>query len=256
MDATPPPMDVTPCLMQAAADYAIPPRALLALNIVLTSGGPLRAPKPANTKLQPFPINTAWRAALASQQGPMGDLCGSGRVTAYILRYEINLANGDFWQGLGRLPHSKPPGQASLSDALGAVVEAASQRQGLDVRLVHAVIHVESAYAAAARSPKGALGLMQVMPATAARYGVHDAASLLRPEVNVDIGTRYLRDLSERYHGNHTLILAAYNAGEGAVAKYGNRMPPYPETRDYVRKVLTLYAPAFTRWVYEASLQF
>jgi soluble lytic murein transglycosylase-like protein len=219
---------------------------MLALNRVLTSGD----------KLQPFPISPAWRAVLPGSAVQARDLCGSGRVTAYILRYEINQANGDFWQGLGRWPISKPPGQAQLGEAFSAIVQSASQRQGLDARWVDAVIRVESGYVAAARSPKGALGLMQVMPATAARYGVRDAASLFRPEVNVEIGTRYLRDLSQRYHGNRALILAAYNAGEGAVATYGNRMPPYPETRDYVRKVLTLYAPAFTQWVYEASLQF
>jgi soluble lytic murein transglycosylase-like protein len=248
----------TPCLMQAAADYAIPARALLALNVALTK----HAESGVTTPRPPFPISRAWRVALArdqplfTEQRLTCDVCWSGRAAAYILRYEINLAQGDFWQGVSRMPYSVPPGHMQRGEALRAVVSAASQRHGLDMRLVEAVIQVESGYVVPARSHKGALGLMQVIPATAARYGVHSSTELLQPAVNIEVGTRYLRDLTTRFRGNIPLTLAAYNAGEGAVAKYGNHIPPYPETRDYVRKVLSLYAPAFTHAVYEASQQF
>jgi soluble lytic murein transglycosylase-like protein len=121
------------------------------------------------------------------------------------------------------------------------MVTMASRRHGLDPRLVGALVHVESAYQTKARSPKGALGLMQIMPATGARYGVGAARDLLDPATNIDVGTRYLRDLHEMFDGRVELILAAYNAGEGAVKRYGNRIPPYRETQDYVRKILRLY---------------
>ena len=103
--------------------------------------------------------------------------------------------------------------------------------------LVLAVIEVESRFNAQALSPKGAQGLMQLMPATAKRYGVRNP---FNPEENLRGGIRYLKDLLARFPSLE-LALAAYNAGENAVAKYGNRVPPYPETRSYVPRVLSAY---------------
>lgn len=124
---------------------------------------------------------------------------------------------------------------------LQAIVASAASRHGVDPRLVQAVIQVESAFNAKARSPKGARGLMQLMPATAARFGATAETDLFNPAVNVDLGTRYLRVLSEQFDDRLDLVLAAYNAGEGAVMRNGYVVPPYRETRDYVRKVLDLY---------------
>ena len=124
---------------------------------------------------------------------------------------------------------------------LQLMVQQASRKHGLDPRLVGALVHVESAYQTQARSPKGALGLMQIMPATGARYGVGSTRELLDPATNIDVGARYLRDLNEMFDGRVDLVLAAYNAGEGAVKRYGNRIPPYRETQDYVRRILKLY---------------
>lgn len=117
------------------------------------------------------------------------------------------------------------------------LVRKAAHRYRLDSALIHAVITAESSYDPEAISHKGAVGLMQLMPETARRYGVRNRRN---PVENVYGGARYLRDLLFRFN-DLTLALAAYNAGENAVAKYGNRVPPYRETRDYVRKVLEYY---------------
>lgn len=117
------------------------------------------------------------------------------------------------------------------------IAKAAAKHQ-MDPRLLHAVIQAESAYNANAVSSAGAVGLMQLMPDTARRYGVMDRRDA---EQNIDGGTRYLKDLLAMFNSNLKLAVAGYNAGEGAVMKYNNSVPPYPETRNYVQQVLTLY---------------
>lgn len=111
----------------------------------------------------------------------------------------------------------------------------AAAEAGLDPALVHAVIQVESAYRADAVSTKGALGLMQLMPETALRFGSPDASE---PKANLRAGTRYLRALLDRFDQRTDLALAAYNAGEGAVLRHAGNIPPYPETQRYVPAVL------------------
>lgn len=115
------------------------------------------------------------------------------------------------------------------------LIESAAKRHRLAPELVHAVIRAESAYDPRARSPAGACGLMQLMPATAQRFAVRDVWD---PAQNIEGGVAFLRVLIDRFEGDLKLVLAAYNAGEGAVAKYGNRIPPYRETQQYVRRVL------------------
>lgn len=117
-------------------------------------------------------------------------------------------------------------------------VRAAALANGLEPELIHAVISVESNYQPAARSPAGAVGLMQLMPQTARRYNVRNP---LDPQQNILGGARYLRDLMEAFSNNVTLVLAAYNAGEKAVERHGNRIPPFSETLAYVPKVLARY---------------
>jgi soluble lytic murein transglycosylase-like protein len=116
------------------------------------------------------------------------------------------------------------------------LIERASRRHGVPAALVKAVIHAESAFDPEAVSPKGAMGLMQLMPATAKRLGV---AEPYRARENVEGGTRYLRSLHDRY-GSWTHTLAAYNAGPTAVDHYRG-VPPYTETRQYVKRVLSYY---------------
>lgn len=129
--------------------------------------------------------------------------------------------------------------QAPAAD-LETLLQAAAARHGLEPALVRAVVSVESAFRARAVSPKGALGLMQLMPSTAAAVGVQDAFD---PAQNLEGGTRHLASLLRAYGGDLQKALAAYNAGAGAVARYGG-VPPYRETRDYVGKVLRKYKGA------------
>jgi soluble lytic murein transglycosylase-like protein len=119
------------------------------------------------------------------------------------------------------------------------LIDVAARDAALDPALVHAVISIESGYNHTARSPKGALGLMQVMPATAARYGVRDPGR--SPAANLKAGTLYLSDLMQLFDSRIDLVLAAYNAGENAVLRYGQRIPPYRETQQYVPAVLARY---------------
>jgi soluble lytic murein transglycosylase-like protein len=120
------------------------------------------------------------------------------------------------------------------------LVEQAARRHDVDPNLVHAVIRQESGYDPFAVSSKGAMGLMQLMPDTADRFGVRN---IFDPAENVRGGVRYLRHLLDRYNGDPALTLAAYNAGEGAVERYGD-VPPYRETIDYVSRVRRMYDPA------------
>ena len=116
------------------------------------------------------------------------------------------------------------------------IIDAVSVRHGVDSALVYALIEVESAYRPSARSPKGAMGLMQLMPATAKQYALSDPFD---PTANIEAGIRHLRSLLDRYDDDVDSALAAYNAGEGPVRKFGG-VPPYPETRRYVAKIREL----------------
>jgi soluble lytic murein transglycosylase-like protein len=150
-----------------------------------------------------------------------------------------------------------PPAPAANPDPTGALVAGGGPfwttgnrsidglirlyggRYGVDPYLIYCVMRQESSFRAGAVSVKGATGLMQLMPGTAARYGV---TNIYDPAQNIAGGTRYLRDLLRLFNGRVDLVLAGYNAGEGAVMKYGYRVPPYRETRDYVQRIGARYA--------------
>jgi soluble lytic murein transglycosylase-like protein len=124
---------------------------------------------------------------------------------------------------------------------LDRLIYDVGQREGVDPRFIHAVIWQESKYIVAARSHAGAQGLMQLMPATAKRFGCEDPND---PAANIEAGTKYLHWLLKRFSGNVELALAGYNAGEGSVDKY-NGIPPYNETRNYVKIISQRYGKTY-----------
>jgi soluble lytic murein transglycosylase-like protein len=132
--------------------------------------------------------------------------------------------------------------------AVSPLLREASKTHGIDYSLLKAVIATESGFNPRAVSPKGAVGLMQLIPPTAQRYGVTAskgstiAKKLTDPRINIRAGARYLADLIRMFPGRLDLALAAYNAGEGAVQRAGNRIPNYPETQNYVKTVMQLHA--------------
>lgn len=119
------------------------------------------------------------------------------------------------------------------------IIRAAADRYGVDADLIHCVIAIESNFNPKAISPKNARGLMQLMPQTAAQFGVRD---IFNPRENVEAGTRYLKDMLARYNNDLTLALAAYNAGPERVEQFGRRVPPYAETIKYVQRISRSYA--------------
>lgn len=134
-------------------------------------------------------------------------------------------------------PVSSPAPSPSLP--FDTLVQTTARDYSLDAALLHAIVSVESGYDALAVSPKGAIGLMQVRPQTGARFGFR---RLEDPAENLRAGASYLQWLLTRFDGDLSLALAAYNAGEGAVLRYGRQVPPFRETQDYVRKVMAGYS--------------
>ena len=133
-----------------------------------------------------------------------------------------------------RFRSTRPATPSAARERFEPLVQEHAARHSLRPDLVRAVIQVESGFNPGATSPKGAMGLMQLMPGTARELGVRNPYD---PADNIRGGTAYLRQLLDRYDGNEELALAAYNAGSGAVDRYGRQVPPYRETQDYVRKV-------------------
>jgi soluble lytic murein transglycosylase-like protein len=142
---------------------------------------------------------------------------------------------GETPKEIGRLAaHQNPQLFRADPSAYDRLIRRVAAEHKVDFALVKAVMHVESAFNPYARSDKGALGLMQLLPATAKRYGIDD---IYDPTQNVVAGVKHLKYLLETFNNTHKLALAAYNAGENAVLRHRG-IPPYPETQNYVRKVM------------------
>jgi len=161
-----------------------------------------------------------------------GEIRAHRSLVAELLPDEVPFAKAVAIQALEASAAAARPSPSLLD--IHARIDRIAQTVGIDRRLVHAVVRVESNYDPRAISPKGAMGLMQLMPATARQYRVEDPFDV---DQNLEAGMRHLRGLLNRF--DRSRALAAYNAGEGAVSKYGG-VPPYRETQDYVRRILAL----------------
>jgi soluble lytic murein transglycosylase-like protein len=162
------------------------------------------------------------------KRGPMSIFIEAARVD----RIEVEAAEVVAQSG------KKASGWSTGRAGLDSLIRQNGNKYNVDPYLIFLVMEQESHFNPRVVSPKGARGLMQLMPGTAARFGVrrpHD------PAQNISGGTRYLRELLNRFNNRVDLVLASYNAGEGAVAKFGNRVPPYRETRNYVKKISYRY---------------
>jgi hypothetical protein len=245
-------------LLRAASRTSPLWQLLLLCAGVLVSGAGWGMEGPASEPLPPDPtsvtryecIVTGGRRAIVNE-----DLGAQYRMSARCRPFIVELAApepvapgpqgrampfSEAWAKLWpRGPVVRPQGELVWS-RYSELIHDTARRHGLEPRLLMAIAQVESGHQPWARSRAGALGLMQIMPATGARYGVHQSQYLFDPGINVEVAARYLNDLLDQFHGSLELTVAAYNAGEGAVEKHGRRVPPYPETRRYVKAVMAL----------------
>lgn len=190
----------------------------------LTLAGFLAQPKPATAQITELTDQSGRRMFVNADATPVKLAPSKPRTTIYMPG-EIS------FMGQNR------PAMNIDRDGVEKLVREAAERHNVDPALVRAVIETESNWNPSAFSRKGAMGLMQLIPTTAQRFGVNDA---FNPKQNVDAGVHYLKTLLERYNGNLDLALAAYNAGEGAVDR-AHGIPSYRETRNYVQRVQDAY---------------
>lgn len=165
---------------------------------------------------------------------------GRGSLSIFVERARVDHIEREALESLAKSDSSnkKERGWTTGSQRIDGLIRQSSTKYGVDPYLIFCVMEQESHFNTRALSPKGARGLMQLMPGTSARLGVRRPSD---PGQNIAGGTRYLRQLLEQFHGRIDLVLASYNAGEGAVMKFGGRVPPYRETRDYVKRISYRY---------------
>ena len=179
----------------------------------------------------------------SATQSPAGVWYTRGSMSIFIDGSRVDRIEAEDAEVIAK-SGKKERGWSTGRAGLDNLIRQNGNKYGVDPYLIFLVMEQESHFNTHAVSPKGARGLLQLMPGTAARFGVrrpHDAAQ------NISGGTRYLRELLNRFNNRVDLVLASYNAGEGAVAKFGNRVPPYQETRNYVKKISYRYKRTIAR---------
>lgn len=175
-------------------------------------------------------------------EDPIRGYVENGRVIftnesqSFIKNGRVITSTSDFDSGFSS-PNPLAPSTNAGTINIHRLIEGTSRLHGVDPELVRAIVQVESNFNPNAVSYRGAMGLMQLIPATAERFGVRNAFD---PAANLDAGVRYLKYLIQSFNGDLKLALAAYNAGENTVSRLG-RVPPYPETRNYIQKIGMLY---------------
>jgi len=174
----------------------------------------------------------------SATQSPAGVWYKHGSMSIFIDGTRVDRIEVEDAEVVAKAGGKKASGWSTGRPGLDSLIRQNGYKYNVDPYLIFLVMEQESHFNTYAVSPKGARGLMQLMPGTGARYGMrrpHD------PAQNISAGTRYLRELLNRFNNRVDLVLASYNAGEGAVAKFGNRVPPYKETRNYVKKISYRY---------------
>jgi len=208
---------------------------------IVTPGAP--AGQPAAMMIQPVWIHLIGGARVeadSATESEVGVWYRRGPLSVFVERARIDHVE---WEPLELAAESdsnskKERGWTTGKPRLDALIRQNGAKYGVDPYLIFCVMEQESHFNAHALSPKGARGLMQLMPGTAARFGVKRPSD---PAQNIAGGTRYLKQLIAQFDGRVDLVLASYNAGEGAVLKFGRKVPPYRETRDYVKKISFRY---------------
>jgi soluble lytic murein transglycosylase-like protein len=176
----------------------------------------------------PAPQTASLTKARRSKMRGAGFAANAGAINAIINDRMAEIKGSNSLDGF-------TTGNASID----SYILESGRRNAVDPLLLYAIMHQESTFKPRAMSNKGARGLMQLMPGTAVRFGVN---SIWDPQQNIEGGSRYMRFLLDKFEGNVELALAGYNAGEGAVIKYGYRIPPYNETQEYVRRISKRYS--------------
>ena len=178
----------------------------------------------------------------SATESPTGVWYKRGSFTIFIDRSRVERIEREV-ENVAELDATarKARGWTTGNVRIDTLIKQNGAKYGVDPYLIFCVMEQESQFNSRALSPKGARGLMQLMPGTAARFGVRKASD---PAQNIAGGTRYLKELMGRFNGRIDLVLAGYNAGEGAVMKFGHRVPPYRETRNYVKRISYRYRQA------------
>ncbi len=180
----------------------------------------------------------------SASQTPAGVWYKRGSMSIFIDAARVDRIEVEDPATVAQSAGKKASGWSTGRPGLDSLIRQNGNKYGVDPYLIFLVMEQESHFNTHVVSPKGARGLMQLMPGTAARFGVRRSHD---PAQNISGGTRYLRELLNRFNNRVDLVLASYNAGEGAVAKFGNKVPPYKETRNYVKKISYRYKRTLAR---------
>lgn len=219
------------CLFAVGA--AAQMRSRLVDNFDMAGGVRVTAPAPAPVSAPAQPTAAKKLVKKTSRVTPVMNM-----QDAVSLKDTAVPSSGSSMQKLSMSVGNSLGGFTTGDSVIDSYIVDSSNRYGVDPLLIYAQMHQESSFKLRATSYKGASGLMQLMPATARRFGVTD---IYEPRQNIDAGIKYMRWLLDTFNGDVNLALAGYNAGEGAVMKYGWQVPPYNETQEYVRRITNRY---------------